>query len=85
MHTLFLTSVLVAGFAGGLGHDQITWSTPQVVFGALGAPSTVAAQHSAETFRMGEWAWSLSEDKLASAADFDGSPARNNVFAERWP
>ncbi|MBV8827562.1 MAG: hypothetical protein JO220_21450 [Hyphomicrobiales bacterium] len=80
MQSLLMTSFLLAGLSGGLGYHQITWSTSQMVFGAPRSPSTVPMENWAETFRMGELAWSLRSDEFAAAG---GVPDLGNVLAER--
>ena len=83
MHTMVLTSFLLAGFVGGLGYHQITWSAPQTVFGAPRSPSTVPLDKWAETFRTGELAWSLSGDEVVAAGGVPGVRDLSNVVAER--
>jgi hypothetical protein len=77
MHALLLASFL---FAGEVGYQQVTWSPPQIVFGAPGSKSTVALDKWATTVRLGDLACSLSDDKFAAAF---GSSGPSNVVAER--
>jgi hypothetical protein len=83
MHTMVLTSFLIAGLTGGLGYHQITWSAPHTVFGAPRSPSTVPLDKWAETYRMGELAWSLSGDEVVAAGGLQGFGGLSNVVAER--